>query len=236
MDQRYYDPQIGRFLSSDPMQVDTTSAWNFNRYNYANNSPYKFTDPDGRGAVCDSTPGGCGMRPLTAAESQRREEAYASAGGAILDNTPIIGDAKGIVEVSRNPSLIGAASVLVGLLPGGDSTAGAMRTSSNIAENAAKGARAENAVAAALGDQVAGRRVTLEATTGQRSVADIVTTSRGVTEVKSGNARLSPGQKAVKADIEAGRPVTPRGQNAADTGLTPGQPTQMTCYDVTRCQ
>jgi len=46
--QRYYDPQLGVFMSPDPMAVDTTSAFNFNRYAYANNSPYKFTDPDGR--------------------------------------------------------------------------------------------------------------------------------------------------------------------------------------------
>ena len=37
-----------RFLGVDPMAVDTASAANFNRYAYANNSPYKFTDPDGR--------------------------------------------------------------------------------------------------------------------------------------------------------------------------------------------
>jgi RHS repeat-associated protein len=45
---RYYDPALGRFLGVDPMAVDTTNAFNFNRYAYANNSPYKFTDPDGR--------------------------------------------------------------------------------------------------------------------------------------------------------------------------------------------
>lgn len=48
MQQRYYDPSIGRFLSVDPVTADTVSGWNFNRYNYAANNPYKFTDPDGR--------------------------------------------------------------------------------------------------------------------------------------------------------------------------------------------
>ena len=33
------------------MSVDTSSAFNFNRYAYANNSPYKFKDPDGADAV-----------------------------------------------------------------------------------------------------------------------------------------------------------------------------------------
>jgi RHS repeat-associated protein len=51
--QRYYDPQIGRFLSVDPMASDTSSAFNFNRYAYAQNSPYRYTDPDGRCPTCD---------------------------------------------------------------------------------------------------------------------------------------------------------------------------------------
>jgi RHS repeat-associated protein len=48
MQQRYYDPQVGRFLSTDPMPTHANTAWNFNRYNYAANNPYRFTDPDGR--------------------------------------------------------------------------------------------------------------------------------------------------------------------------------------------
>ena len=48
MQQRYYDPEVGRFLSVDPMPADTATAWNFNRYNYAANNPYTFVDPDGR--------------------------------------------------------------------------------------------------------------------------------------------------------------------------------------------
>lgn len=48
MQQRYYDPGIGRFLSVDPVTADTVTSWNFNRYNYAASNPYKFTDPDGR--------------------------------------------------------------------------------------------------------------------------------------------------------------------------------------------
>ncbi len=53
MQQRYYDPQVGRFLSVDPAVSDLNSGANFNRYWYANNNPYKFTDPDGRYAAID---------------------------------------------------------------------------------------------------------------------------------------------------------------------------------------
>jgi RHS repeat-associated protein len=48
MQQRYYDPQVGRFLSVDPVTANSTNGSNFNRYWYANNNPYRFTDPDGR--------------------------------------------------------------------------------------------------------------------------------------------------------------------------------------------
>ncbi|MBA3916539.1 MAG: RHS repeat-associated core domain-containing protein [Acidobacteriales bacterium] len=53
--QRYYDPQIGRFLSVDPVTANANTGGNFNRYWYANNNPYKFTDPDGRNAIVEET-------------------------------------------------------------------------------------------------------------------------------------------------------------------------------------
>ncbi|WP_242112241.1 RHS repeat-associated core domain-containing protein, partial [Luteimonas aquatica] len=48
MQQRYYDPAIGRFLSVDPVTAYEKPGANFNRYWYANNNPYRFIDPDGR--------------------------------------------------------------------------------------------------------------------------------------------------------------------------------------------
>ena len=62
MQQRYYDPIVGRFLSVDPVTANSSTGANFNRYWYANNNPYKFIDPDGRlgctgthiKSVCDS--------------------------------------------------------------------------------------------------------------------------------------------------------------------------------------
>lgn len=53
MQQRYYDPVAGRFLSIDPELTNTTAGSGFNRYYYANNSPYKYTDPDGRLSAAD---------------------------------------------------------------------------------------------------------------------------------------------------------------------------------------
>jgi RHS repeat-associated protein len=50
--QRYYDPLIGRFLSVDPVTEQDGDMRHFNRYSYAYNNPYKFTDPDGRCPIC----------------------------------------------------------------------------------------------------------------------------------------------------------------------------------------
>lgn len=51
MQQRYYDPQVGRFLSVDPIAAHRTPAGSFNRYWYADNNPYRYIDPDGRSSM-----------------------------------------------------------------------------------------------------------------------------------------------------------------------------------------
>ena len=48
MQQRYYDPSIGRFLSADPVAPNANTGALFNRYDYAKNNPYRYLDPDGR--------------------------------------------------------------------------------------------------------------------------------------------------------------------------------------------
>jgi uncharacterized protein RhaS with RHS repeats len=48
MQQRYYDPLVGRFLSTDPVGPESDPLNHFGRYHYAYNNPYGFTDPDGR--------------------------------------------------------------------------------------------------------------------------------------------------------------------------------------------
>ena len=48
MQQRYYEPIAGRFLSVDPVTTDAKTGEHFNRYVYAENNPYKYADPDGQ--------------------------------------------------------------------------------------------------------------------------------------------------------------------------------------------
>jgi RHS repeat-associated protein len=57
MQQRYYDEDIGRFLSVDPVVAYSNPVDAFNRYWYANNNPYRFADPDGRKIVENGTRG-----------------------------------------------------------------------------------------------------------------------------------------------------------------------------------
>jgi RHS repeat-associated protein len=56
MQQRYYDPMLGKMLSVDPVTAYEKPITNFCRYCYARNNPYKFTDPDGRDSFLVSRP------------------------------------------------------------------------------------------------------------------------------------------------------------------------------------
>ena len=51
MGARYFDPVAGRFMGMDPVGFDETNPQSFNRYQYANNNPYRYVDPDGREAI-----------------------------------------------------------------------------------------------------------------------------------------------------------------------------------------
>lgn len=48
---RWYEAELGRFLSPDPVLFQDDNVFSFNRYAYANNNPYRYLDPDGREAV-----------------------------------------------------------------------------------------------------------------------------------------------------------------------------------------
>ncbi|MCI1280933.1 MAG: RHS repeat-associated core domain-containing protein [Nitrospira sp.] len=44
---RYYDPTLGRFLSSDTIVPNPRDPQDLNRYTYAGNNPFRYTDPTG---------------------------------------------------------------------------------------------------------------------------------------------------------------------------------------------
>lgn len=109
MQQRYYDPAIGRFLSVDPVTALSNPVGMFNRYDYAANNPYRFTDPDGR---CYTSTGEC----LTNAEvDQRMTEEPSKALNMIGSPLGILSDA-----LSNHPFRALAGAVLM-VVPGGES-------------------------------------------------------------------------------------------------------------------
>jgi uncharacterized protein RhaS with RHS repeats len=48
MHARYYSPNLGRFMSVDPVGGRIGSSQSWNRYSYVENKPTGFVDPDGR--------------------------------------------------------------------------------------------------------------------------------------------------------------------------------------------
>ena len=99
MQQRYYDPVAGRFLSPDPVTTNTTTGETFNRFAYANSNPFKYIDPDGRYnlGTCMDLQSSCGNLPGGRGESAAHDvygpvynpnihfQPYAEAMGEVLE-------------------------------------------------------------------------------------------------------------------------------------------------------
>ena len=87
MQQRYYDPIAGRFLSTDPVTTDATTGGSFGRYHYALNNPYRVIDPDGRSG--EYTEGDCKGRMWGTCQSASGNSGRATAAtaGAVLGGT-----------------------------------------------------------------------------------------------------------------------------------------------------
>jgi len=97
MQQRYYDPQIGRFLSVDPVTANSVTGSNFNRYNYAANNPYKFTDPDGRQSARKHKDNTDEENEKVDQERARRQS-QGQIGSGMASSGPVIPNPNGVVD------------------------------------------------------------------------------------------------------------------------------------------
>lgn len=100
MQQRYYDPVLGSFLSVDPVTAYSDPIGQFHRYRYANNNPYSFIDPDGRE-----------IRSINSANNQRIEgyvNSQAAGEFKFNDSNKLerIGDGVGSGSQTYNDSLV----------------------------------------------------------------------------------------------------------------------------------
>lgn len=82
MQQRYYDPELGMFPSTDPVTAYSDPVGAFNRYRYANSNPYRFIDPDGRDG-CEFF-GLCGPPEATKDPAMARADAIIGHDGRIV--------------------------------------------------------------------------------------------------------------------------------------------------------
>lgn len=106
MQQRYYDPEAGRFLSVDSVAVSSDGG-SFNRYEYANDNPYRYTDPFGE-YVCKANPDQCsaiasGYQKIKDAQGGYRKgsTAYNRIQG-VLDYLGKPGDANGVTVTVKS--------------------------------------------------------------------------------------------------------------------------------------
>ena len=191
MQQRYYDPVAGRFLSEDPVLTDANTGASFNRYVYAANNPYKYIDPDGR------------------AIETVWDVANLAMGAASLAKNVAIGNYAGAALDAGGLILDGIATAVPGV-PGGAGTAIKMSRSSGevLAANKAAGSAFQSKVAAQVKStnvDVA-EEITIKTASGAKTRMDIVARdAQGnitCTECKaSATAPLTKGQKAAHPEI-----------------------------------
>jgi RHS repeat-associated protein len=148
MQQRYYEPLAGRFLSVDPVTTDFKTGAQFNRYAYVANNPYKFKDPDGR----------------------ILETAWDAASLALsisqFVSRPSVGNAVGVA--------VDAIAAAVPFVPGGVGIAKAANNAIGTATDAGKAAvqRGRDSEARVLGDMGQAKNTKAVESGGTRSIPD----------------------------------------------------------------
>ena len=168
MQQRYYDPQLGLFLSVDPISTHSSTK-HFNRYSYAYGNPYSFTDPDGRVPVMPfiygAVPGGLADiavqkamnpdKPIDKVEAGIAAAVGSVSGGA--GGVAVAAVGSGTISVGRAVAI----QTVVNAVAGGAGSAaesaikGQPITAEGVASNAigsAAGGLAASGVGVAMGD------------------------------------------------------------------------------------
>ncbi|PWK53034.1 RHS repeat domain-containing protein [Pleionea mediterranea] len=97
MQARWYHPNAGRFMSTDPIRYRDIHS--FNRYVYANNNPYNFIDPDGKAAIARNFSFKILTNPNTPRAAAKLGARAVTAGAISQVDTPALGPADAIAAV-----------------------------------------------------------------------------------------------------------------------------------------
>lgn len=112
MQQRYYDPTVGRFLSTDPVGPIAGDPRMTNRYSYAANNPYKYVDPDGRIFISGTI---AAVTAVSLAYSAYQGYQDNKAVGAVAEVSGY-NDARASIEAFSNGDYSGAALSVIGIV------------------------------------------------------------------------------------------------------------------------
>ncbi len=85
---RYYDPEIGRFITRDTVEGDYTNPQCLNRYSYCRNNPLLYLDSDGRMEKKFAIAGTKSSHPYSVYGVPPEQNTY----GLLLLSVPITGD------------------------------------------------------------------------------------------------------------------------------------------------
>ncbi|WP_151421700.1 RHS repeat-associated core domain-containing protein [Xanthomonas citri] len=199
MQQRYYDQDLGRFLSVDPVAADSVTAVNFNRYWYANNNPYRFTDPDGRQSrdfEYISRTSGTYLKTPPRSEQDWLGPAI-GVGLATIVAAPVAAEA--YLVAATNPAAVATVSNVAAEFAG--------ITGTGVGANRLYGQAAERLAAKELiaeGNKILGSQVTARTSQGLRVIDHLVETPAGqvtAVEVKYGGAARSASQLAKDGEM-----------------------------------
>ncbi|MCP4377774.1 MAG: RHS repeat protein, partial [bacterium] len=93
---RYYQPEIGRFLTTDPVEGFPTAPISLHRYVYGNNAPTNFLDPSGKFSLMETLQAGAIVMSLNAGAMagiaySGWQDTYAALGEYIFPDAFVLG-------------------------------------------------------------------------------------------------------------------------------------------------
>ncbi|MEU1075132.1 MULTISPECIES: RHS repeat-associated core domain-containing protein [unclassified Streptomyces] len=210
---REYDPNLGRFLSVDPV-FDAADPQALNGYAYADNSPLNNADPTGR-TVCDFNPEKCGRDSTPETKSEDAYATYTATTGTVYDTRPAppkkpkhhhwwqkVWDKIETVAVVVVITVVIVAVVAACVTPAGVACAGVMMAA---ATGAAEGATF-GATAAAAGAVIsAGGEALAAVGAGAAVVGAAAKVAKGISKaVSKSGAEGEAGAAAAKGEAAAG--------------------------------